>query len=85
MAEIHLDEKTFSVIGVLTPLEFSIVKQVIDTEGTGRLVQLFASFISQNGSVQRERAIAKVKDFVESASDEKLAAMLQIATNRVRV
>lgn len=82
MAEIHLDERTSSVIGVLTPIEFSIIKQVVDAEGTTRLVQLFASFISQNALVQRERAIAKVKDFVESASDEKLAAMLEVATSR---
>lgn len=82
MAEIHLDERTSSVIGVLTPIEFSIIKQVVDAEGTTRLVQLFASFISQNALVQRERAIARVKDFVESASDEKLAAMLEVATSR---
>lgn len=82
MAEIQLDEKTSSVIGILTPIEFSIIKQVVDAEGTSRLVQLFASFISQNGTVQRERAIARVKDLVESASDEKLAAMLEVATSR---
>lgn len=83
MADIIVDEKNLSVIGVMTPFEFEVIKRVIDTEGTTRLVQLFASFISQNSTVQREQDVARVKQFVESAPDDKLAAMVEIATNRV--
>ena len=82
MAEILVDEPNLSVIGVMTPIEFAVIKRVIDAEGTTRLMQLFASFISQNATIQREQDIAKVRQFIESAPDEKLAAMVEIATNR---
>lgn len=82
MADILVDEPNLSVIGVMTPIEFAVIKRVIDTEGTSRLLQLFASFISQNATAQREQDVARVRQFVESAPDDKLAEMLQIVTTR---
>ena len=82
MAEILVNEKDNQIIGAMTPLEFGIVKRVIDTEGTTRLVQLFASFISQNGTIQREQDVARVKQFVESAPDDKLAELMAVTKQR---
>lgn len=78
MAEILVDEPNLSVIGVMTPIEFAVIKRVIDAEGTTRLMQLFASFISQNATQQREQDLDRIRKFIDSAPQDKLAAMVEI-------
>lgn len=78
MAEIVVDVPNQTIKAVMQPPEFAIVNAVIQESGTGGLVALFAAFIQQHGAEQREQSKDRIKRFAETASDEKIAAVIAV-------